>query len=58
MDKDKPPRIEDIEAAAARDGIHLAKERTPFVLEGARFLHDAARCNERLIAETDGADEP
>ncbi|MBN9032121.1 MAG: hypothetical protein J0I23_20175 [Rhizobiales bacterium] len=58
MDKDKPPRIEDIEAAAARDGIHLAKERAPFVLEGTRFLHDAARRNERLIAETEGADEP
>lgn len=59
MDNDRqPPRLEDVKAAAARDGIVLADERAPFVLEGARFLHAAARRNESLIAETDGADKP
>ncbi len=55
MDSNRPPRLEDIEAAAAHDGIHLAKERAPFVLEGARFLDDAARRNADLVAEAGGA---
>ncbi len=56
MDRDRqPPSLEDIKTAAARDDIRLSKERAPFVLEGARFLHQAARRNESLIAVPNGA---